>query len=108
MSKGNITIGAECNLKINDAVAEMTTRIDDKICDTWKIKREDIIKSLKAQQRIDKATEIAYQYAQIDGAHHKMWTIDQMLRELLGDGYDKFVKEYEEDGEYKWDIGIAP
>ena len=60
------------------------------------------------QQRIDKAIEIAYQYAQIDGAHHKMWTIDQMLRELLDSKYDEFIREYEEDGEYTWDIGISP
>ena len=71
-------------------------------------KAKAIESALKLQQRIDKAIEIAYQYAQIDGGHHKMWTIDQIVRELLGDEYDKFIKEYEEDGEYIWDTGIAP
>ena len=61
----------------------------------------------KLQQRIDKALEIAYQYAQIDGSHHRLWVIDQMLRELLGDKYKSWIKKYEE-GDYKWDIGIAP
>lgn len=57
---------------------------------------------------IDKVINIAYEYGQIDGAHHKTWVIDQMIRELLGTEYDNFIKEYEEDGEYTWDIGIAP
>lgn len=62
------------------------------------------------KQKIDKALEIAWEYGQFDGAHHKMWVIDQMVR-VLSDDYYKFVKEYEEeDGEkqYEWDYGIAP
>ena len=63
------------------------------------------------RKRIDKAAKIAWQYAQIDGAHHKMWVIDQMLRVLLGeDGYGKFIEAYETPyGEeyYTWDVGIA-
>lgn len=62
------------------------------------------------EQKIKKALEIAWEYGQFDGAHHKMWVIDQMVR-VLSDDYDKFVKEYEEeDGEkqYEWDCGIAP
>ena len=62
----------------------------------------------KLQERIDKALEIAYQYAQIDGDHHKMWVIDQIIRKLLKNNYDNWVKEYEEDGEYLWDTGINP
>ena len=55
------------------------------------------------------ALDLACRYAQIDGGHHKMWVIDQMVRVLLGDEYGKWVKEYEgPDGEYSWDVGIAP
>lgn len=72
----------------------------------------DIRTMLKENQKykevIDRAVQLAYQYAQIDGGHHKMWVIDQMMRILLGSKYDNFVKEYEEDGEYEWNIGIAP
>lgn len=57
---------------------------------------------------INSVIDLAYQYAQIDGSHHKMWTIDQMLRKLLGNNYEHFVNEYENNGEYTWDIGIAP
>lgn len=64
------------------------------------------------KERIDNAVKIAWQYAQFDGGHHKMWVIDQMLRELHGTaGYRKFVEAYETpDGEdyYTWDIGVAP
>ena len=62
----------------------------------------------KYKEKIEKAIDIAYQYGQIDGGHHKIWTIDQMVRQLLGNKYDNFVKEYEEGGEYSWNTGIAP
>lgn len=86
--------------------------------------------------RIESALGILTATAQIDGAHHKMWTLDQVTRALtacpmvkaeakgsdgetyeyekLGesDEYKKFVTEYcdGEDGPetYEWDTGIAP
>ena len=69
-------------------------------------------------ERIYNALKIAWDYSQIDGSHHKAWTIDQMVRALCGDdeAYKRFIEEYtkpfiNEDGEedrYKWDEGIAP
>lgn len=62
----------------------------------------------------NKALEIAFQYGQIDGAHHKMWVIDQMVRVLIGneEDYQKWVKNYcydeETNEEYEWDTGIIP
>lgn len=63
-------------------------------------------------------------WGQIDGGHHKMWVIDQMVRALCGcpelaenefgvnEEYCEFVRKYKEGGEgrryYSWDIGIAP
>ncbi len=48
----------------------------------------------------------------IGGDWHKMWVIDQMVRTLTGDGYDKWVKSFRngEDGPntYSWDVGVAP
>ncbi len=68
-----------------------------------------------ANQRIKKALELAYQYGQIDGGHHRLWVIDQMVRALLDEeDYSVFVKAYQEpledDGEmsYEWETGIAP
>lgn len=51
------------------------------------------------EERINDAIMIALRYGGIDGAHHKSWVIDQMVRALAG-----------EDGEstYSWDVGIAP
>jgi len=78
----------------------------------------DEIKSVKAEKpennaedRIKAALDTAFQYGQVDGAHHKAWVIDQMVRCLLGDDYEKFVEKYQEpfDGDYyEWDEGIAP
>ena len=51
------------------------------------------------------------EYGSIDGGHHKQWMIDQILRELLGDSYEKWVTEYNygEDGADTFfrDTGIA-
>jgi hypothetical protein len=56
----------------------------------------------------ERAVEVAYRYGQIDGAHHKAWVIDQMVRILAGSDYERLIKEYENNGEYQWDVGIAP
>lgn len=81
-----------------------------------------------------KALELAFSYGQIDGSHHKAWTIDQMVRALTGENYEKFINFYRftaDDGEagesdtevegsedeedfedreeiYSWDEGGAP
>ena len=58
------------------------------------------------------AIMIALKYGPIDGAHHKQWTIDQILRSLLQEDYDEVIalSKLDENGEesYGWDEGIAP
>ena len=100
----------------------MDTVSEEKITKSY---RNVLFKKTKA---IEKALEYAYRYGQIDGAHHKQWVIDQMVRALLesptvdeiqGESlkYKKLIKDYEHlsnDGKYEeekiyeWDIGIAP
>lgn len=67
---------------------------------------------MKDIKRIEKAIELAVAYGNIDGAHHKMWVIDQMIRVLAGERYKTIVKDAKagEDGPntYDWDCGIAP
>jgi 3-methyladenine DNA glycosylase AlkC len=58
-------------------------------------------------KRIKEAVNMAANFADIDGGHHKDWVIDQMVRLLLGDGYAAFIAEFEEDGN-QWPEGIAP
>lgn len=64
------------------------------------------------EERIKSALEVAINYGQIDGAHHKAWVIDQMVRALTGDKYERFVASacVGQDGPetYFWDRGIAP
>ena len=75
--------------------------------------------SEELKKRIDKALEIAFEFGQIDGSHHKAWVIDQIVRELLGDNYKSWIEKYMFDEQdpveaiqnedyFKWDIGIAP
>jgi hypothetical protein len=63
-------------------------------------------------EAIRNAMRIAASYGQEDGAHHKAWAIDQMVRALMGIHYGTFVETFEagEDGRhtYNWDEGIAP
>lgn len=67
---------------------------------------------IDAIQRRDAAIELAVRYGQIDGAHHKLWVIDQIVRLLAGDEYDTIITQAKagEHGPntYRWDVGIAP
>ena len=63
--------------------------------------------------RIDKALDVINQYGGIDGAHHKQWVLDQVVRTLLPDGfYDEWVRQHNDGDEgpntYEWEEGTAP
>ena len=62
--------------------------------------------------KIKAAIDLIVQYSGIDGAHHKDWVMDQVVRVLAGDQYEQIVKDAcdGEDGPntYSWEIGIAP
>ena len=67
---------------------------------------------LNHRRRSGEAIQLAVKYGGIDGAHHKAWVIDQMVRILAGDRYEAIVAAARsgEDGPdtYGWDEGIAP
>ncbi|RLG45563.1 MAG: hypothetical protein DRN81_01210 [Thermoproteota archaeon] len=54
----------------------------------------------EATTKIIKALKIAVDYGQEDGAHHKAYAIDQMVRALTDDQYDRFRKSVG-----SWDTG---
>lgn len=64
------------------------------------------------QSPTDEALSLIFRFGGIDGEHHKQWLLDQVVRKLTGDNYQKWVAEWEsgEDGPrtYIWDKGIAP
>lgn len=65
-----------------------------------------------SKKKIDGALHMIASYGTIDGDHHKMWLLDQLVR-LLSKDYDKWVKDYQEvdrngENQYEWDEGIAP
>ena len=70
------------------------------------------IDAIACKNRIREAIDLAVRFGGIDGEHHKLWVIDQMVRTLAGDDYDRVVAEAKagEDGPntYEWDCGIAP
>ena len=63
-------------------------------------------------QKIEDAIGLIVQYGGVDGAHHKAWVIDQVLRILAGDEYNEVVRTIcaGDDGPdtYEWDKGIVP
>lgn len=63
-------------------------------------------------EKIQTALKVALTYGGIDGAHHKDWIIDQMVRALTGETYDQWVKDAcaGTDGPqtFTWEKGIAP
>lgn len=89
-------------------------------------------KKLEMDLRIAVALDMAERYGGFDGAHHKMWVIDQMVRALTGcpvtvhdfgacgsfkllgesEEYREWVRDVQagEDGPdtYEWETGIAP
>lgn len=64
------------------------------------------------EERVRMALALCAGLGQIDGGHHRGWTLDQIARLLSGRNYESLVKTYEneKDGEkeYEWDVGIAP
>ncbi len=73
----------------------------------------DLIREIgRLWEKIDSATDKIKCFGGIGGGHHKQWVLDQVIRHLVGDGYDEWVKQYEHGAEgpksYQWDVGIAP
>jgi hypothetical protein len=95
-----------------------------------------ILALTRAQENMAEALAIAMRYGGIDGAHHKDWVIDQMVRALTGcarvevrdkdiNGKDYLFLKYNESETYlkfvaaakqgvdnpetyEWNVGIAP
>ena len=63
-----------------------------------------------ADDRIKQALDVAFHNGGIDGAHHKQWVIDQMVRALTGKSYEHWVSDWEMMGNewQDWEEGIAP
>jgi hypothetical protein len=67
---------------------------------------------LTTRARLERALSLINRFGGIDGAHHKTWVIDQVVRILAGDGYDEWVRQHcagdEGQKTYSWDVGIPP
>ena len=64
------------------------------------------------QKRIDDSLNLIVQYGGVDGAHHKQWLLDQVVRILSNKAYDVWLDVYSDGADgpdtYEWDTGIAP
>ena len=67
------------------------------------------------QQKINKAITLIIGHSQVEGGHHKLWVIDQVLRVLAGDEYEKVIFIHnmgrvcsDEEEVNMWNCGIAP
>lgn len=67
--------------------------------DQWLITPERVPESV--DDRVELAIDTALDFDGYDGAQHKQWVIDRMLRYLAGDRYADLVPS-------DWDEGVAP
>lgn len=58
--------------------------------------------------RIEEAIDIATYVMAIDGDHHKVWGLDQIVKVLAAENYDDVVKEFEGETGKDWDEGTRP
>lgn len=63
---------AKFNLEINDYIARLTSKIDDEICEVWKIDKKDILETLNFKENLikyieDKIKDYKTQFSQING-----------------------------------------
>lgn len=67
---------------------------------------------MEPNEKLEVALDVIRRFGGIDGAHHKAWALDQVVRVLTGDDYEGWVAETKagEDGPetYSYDTGIAP
>lgn len=64
----------------------------------------------EAQTREQRVLDLIVDYGSIDGAHHKQWVLDQIIRVIIGVNYEAFIEAYmrNDEGNVAWDVGIAP
>ena len=77
-------------------------------------RRDALVKDYTLRMR--KIGNLLMAYGGVDGAHHKQWLLDQVLREATYDneGYKRWTRRFrgnydEDEGEYEyaeWDTGI--
>lgn len=62
----------------------------------------------EAERRIKAILDVLLKHGQVEGAHHKAWVIDQVLRRLADGAYADVVAMYERSHETEWQTGVAP
>lgn len=53
------------------------------------------------------AIALIVRYGGTDGAHHKQWVLDQVLRLLAGEAYEEIIAQARQD-DHSWSEGIPP
>jgi len=61
---------------------------------------------------VNRALRLAFDYGTVDGDHHRTWLIDQMVRVLTGEDYERWVEAFnvgdDDPDANEWPTGIAP
>ena len=67
------------------------------------------IKEKTSKQKIFEALDTALYIVGIEGEHHKIWAIHEIIRILAGpDDYKKYARQYKRQNGWNWDVGMAP
>jgi hypothetical protein len=60
------------------------------------------------KERINEAIEFAKDAMCTSGDHHKTWYIDQIVKVLAGEDYNKVTADLKEETDMDWDTGMEP
>lgn len=61
------------------------------------------------REKIDEAVHIGLELGGFDGAHHKTYVINAMLKTLMGEAaYNTMTAQFERDTGVPWDEGDQP
>lgn len=66
--------------------------------------------SVAEEHVVNVAIQVALDHAQCEEQQHRTWVIDQMVRILAGENYDRVIEKYaaEHGLLYDWDTGVSP
>lgn len=60
------------------------------------------------QERVKEAVRIAVYAMGVDGDHHRVWTLDQIVRLLAAEDYKNVVENFKANTGKDWGVGIEP
>lgn len=99
-------------MRLDSPKVKFLSKLLDKYTDTDNLPEPDYGLDVDGdddlESDINDAVDLILEMGSIDGADHKQWVLDQVLRILLRDNYDDTIERDELENESEWETGVAP